>query len=96
MPNDSLFPNIWSKYDIVTRISRTSFYSNEIGVYATYLTFEQLHWLTIEKLIFNEVFVSYFYWNREIKYLWNVLQHQIAKLNTREMFFFFFSDGEIK
>ena len=35
---------------------------------------KQFYWLTIEKLLFNETFVSYFYWNREIKYPWNILQ----------------------
>ena len=24
--------------------------------------------------MFNETFVSYFYWNRQVKYPWNVLQ----------------------
>ena len=34
---DSLFSNIWSKYDIDTRISQISSYSNEIRVSVTYL-----------------------------------------------------------
>ena len=33
---DSLFLNIWSKYDIDTRISHISTYSNDIRVFVTF------------------------------------------------------------
>ena len=50
----------------------------------------QLYWVTVEKLIFNEAFDSYFYWYHQVKYLCNVLK--IAKLNDP----IFFPDCEIK
>ena len=70
------FSYIWSNYDIDNRTSHASTYTNK-------LTYLPTITLAIEKLIFDETFVSYFYWhckirlpgyvlqspNREIKYL---------------------------
>ena len=50
----------------------------------------QLYWVTVEKLIFNEAFDSYFYWYHQVKCLCNVLK--ITKLNEPD----FFPDCEIK
>ena len=80
---DSLFPNIWSKYDVDTHISHISTYSN---ISVTYLI---INTLTIEKLIFNEIFISYFYWNCEIKYPWNVLQSSNPEIKYLQNVTFF-------
>ena len=61
----SFSPNIWLKYDIDTRLVQISTYSNKIRVAITY--FIKTNYLVTEKLIFNETFLSYFFWNREIK-----------------------------
>ena len=83
---DSLFPNIWSKYDIDTRIWRLSACNNEIRVSVTTLiTIALIH----KKLIFDKSFISYFYWNGEFKCPWNVLQllHRKIKYSQNVIFF---------
>ena len=42
----------------------------------------------MEKLIYSETFVSHFYWNREIKYPWNVLQSPNREIKYPENVFF--------
>ena len=69
---DSLFPNIWSKYDIDTCILHISINSYEIRVSVTYLIPITLISVTTERLIFKGTFVSFF--------------NKIAKLNTHEIF----------
>ena len=68
---DSLFPNIWSKYDIDTCISHMSTYSNKIRVSVTYLITNTL--INNRKINFPSDFSF-------------LIFTDITKLNTREMF----------
>ena len=86
------FPNIWLKCDTDTHISHISTYSTKIRVSVTYLITITL---TIEKLIFNGNFVSYFYWNRKIKYLSNVLQSPNHEIKYPQNVIFFQSQNLI-
>ena len=81
--DNTLFPNIWSKYDINTRISHISTNINEIRVSVTYLISPTL--INKRKIAIQWEFRFLFYWNREIKYPWGFLQSSNSKSNTRKM-----------
>ena len=81
--DNSLFPNIWSKYDINTRISHISTNINEIRVSVTYLITPTL--INKRKIANQWDFRFLFYWNREIKYPWDFLQSPNSKSNTLKM-----------
>ena len=81
--DNTLFPNIWSKYDINTRISHISTNINEIRVSVTYLISPTL--INKRKIAIQWDFRFLFYWNREIKYPWGFLQSSNSKSNTRKM-----------
>ena len=68
---DSLFPNIWSKYDTDTCISHMSTYSNKIRVSVTYL---------ITNTLINNRKINI---PSDFSFL---IFTDIAKLNTHEMF----------
>ena len=53
-----------------------------------YFVWLSLKWLTKEKLIFNETFVSYFCWYCKIKYSWSVLQSPNRKIKYPQNEFF--------
>ena len=84
--DDLLFPDIWSKYDIDT-IPHVFTYSNKIRVSVTYLI--TITFNNNRKNVIRWDFLSYFYWNREIKYPWNSLELPNGEIRYPQNILFF-------